>query len=127
MLTTAGTLYFALIGIGFMMAEIALLQRISVFLGHGLCSQRRPVQPDSLDGPWQLGIRAHPDRQPPQAHRLVGARRPLSSCPARLASRNPVRLESEGVLVRAGIAVLVLAPAGFLMGSAFRRECSSFP
>ena len=34
MLTTAGTLYFALIGIGFMMAEIALLQRISVFLGH---------------------------------------------------------------------------------------------
>ena len=30
----AGTLYFALIGIGFMMAEIALLQRISVFLGH---------------------------------------------------------------------------------------------
>ena len=30
----AGTVYFALIGIGFMMAEIALLQRISVFLGH---------------------------------------------------------------------------------------------
>ena len=30
----AGTAYFALIGIGFMAAEIALLQRFSVFLGH---------------------------------------------------------------------------------------------
>ena len=28
------TLYFGLIGIGFMMVEIGLLQRISVFLGH---------------------------------------------------------------------------------------------
>jgi hypothetical protein len=33
-LAVAGTAYFSLIGIGFMMAEIALLQRMSVFLGH---------------------------------------------------------------------------------------------
>jgi hypothetical protein len=32
--TTRGTLYFALIGIGFMMVEIGLLQRMTVFLGH---------------------------------------------------------------------------------------------
>jgi hypothetical protein len=33
-LATAGTAYFILIGIGFMLVEIALLQRFSVFLGH---------------------------------------------------------------------------------------------
>src|SRR5260370_40775355 len=33
-LAVGGTSYFALIGVGFMMVEIALLQRMSVFLGH---------------------------------------------------------------------------------------------
>src|SRR6266540_1098297 len=33
-LAVGGTVYFALIGIGFMMVEIGLLQRMSVFLGH---------------------------------------------------------------------------------------------
>jgi hypothetical protein len=33
-----GTAYFALIGIGFMMAEIGLLQRMTVFLGHPIYS-----------------------------------------------------------------------------------------
>jgi hypothetical protein len=33
-LAVGGTFYFALIGIGFMMVEIGLLQRMSVFLGH---------------------------------------------------------------------------------------------
>ena len=33
-LVVGGTGYFALIGVGFMMIEIALLQRMSVFLGH---------------------------------------------------------------------------------------------
>jgi hypothetical protein len=35
---TRGTLYFALIGIGFMMVEIGLLQRMTVFLGHPIYS-----------------------------------------------------------------------------------------
>jgi len=38
MAATRGTLYFALIGTGFMMVEIALLQRMSVFLGHPIYS-----------------------------------------------------------------------------------------
>jgi hypothetical protein len=37
-LALGGTLYFALIGVGFMMAEIAMLQRMSVFLGHPMYS-----------------------------------------------------------------------------------------
>ena len=36
--TIQGTLYFALIGAGFMMVEIGLLQRMSVFLGHPVYS-----------------------------------------------------------------------------------------
>lgn len=37
-LVTQGTLYFSLIGIGFMMIEIGLLQRMSIFLGHPIYS-----------------------------------------------------------------------------------------
>ena len=37
-LAFGGTVYFALIGIGFMAVEIALLQRMSVFLGHPVYS-----------------------------------------------------------------------------------------
>jgi hypothetical protein len=37
-LATGGTLYFLLIGIGFMMVEIGLLQRMSIFLGHPIYS-----------------------------------------------------------------------------------------
>jgi len=37
-LVTHGTLYFALIGIGFMTVEIGLLQRMSIFLGHPVYS-----------------------------------------------------------------------------------------
>ena len=37
-LAVGGTLYFLLIGIGFMMIEIGLLQRMSVFLGHPVYS-----------------------------------------------------------------------------------------
>jgi spermidine synthase len=37
-LAVTGTLYFSAIGMGFMLAEIALLQRFSVFLGHPIYS-----------------------------------------------------------------------------------------
>lgn len=33
-LATLGTLYFALIGLGFMFIEISIIQRVSIFLGH---------------------------------------------------------------------------------------------
>ena len=38
MVATRGTLYFALIGTGFMMVEIGLLQRMTIFLGHPIYS-----------------------------------------------------------------------------------------
>ena len=37
-LVSYGTLYFALIGMGFMLIEIGLLQRLSIFLGHPVYS-----------------------------------------------------------------------------------------
>src|SRR5262249_22811828 len=37
-LVVAGSLYFSLMGMGFMLAEIALLQRFSLFLGHPIYS-----------------------------------------------------------------------------------------
>jgi len=37
-LTVAGSVYFSLIGMGFMLAEIALLERFSVYLGHPIYS-----------------------------------------------------------------------------------------
>ena len=37
-LVTHGTLYFSLIGMGFMLIEIGLLQRLSIFLGHPVYS-----------------------------------------------------------------------------------------
>ena len=58
-LAVGGTVYFALIGSGFMMVEIALLQRMSVFLGHpSLRAKCRSVQPDPVDRLRQHGIRA---------------------------------------------------------------------
>ena len=120
-LVGAGTVYFALIGIGFMMAEIGLLQRISVFLGHPVYALS--VVLFSLILSTGIGS-------------LVSERVPLdSSARARSAGRSSpactffvlpfwlpdvlLRLESAGLLVRAGLAVLVLAPAGFLMGFGF--------
>jgi hypothetical protein len=119
-LTGAGTVYFALIGVGFMMTEIALLQRISVFLGHpvyalsvvlfslilatglgSLASERLP-----LDGPGRL-----------VAWSAVCAAY-LLALPAWLPPLL-LELDAASLPVRAGFCVLVLGPAGFLMGFGF--------
>jgi hypothetical protein len=119
-LALAGTTYFALIGIGFMMAEIALLQRISVFLGHpvyalsvvlfslilstgmgSLVSERIPLDSRLKLMVWSAFVGLY-----------------LLALPVWLPDVL-LRLESAGVLARAALAVLVLAPAGFLMGFGF--------
>jgi hypothetical protein len=119
-LSIAGTAYFALIGIGFMMTEIALLQRISVFLGHpvyalsivlfslilstgigSLVSERFPLNDRARMIGWSIVTCLYLLLLP-------------SWLPGVLLS-----LESAGLLLRAGLAVLVLAPAGFFMGFGF--------
>jgi hypothetical protein len=119
-LTVAGSCYFTLIGIGFMMTEIALLQRISIFLGHPVYALS--IVLFSLILATGLGSLSS-ERVPlnTQLKLLVWA---VLTClylfalpywlPAIL-----LRLDSAGLLVRASIAAFVLLPAGFLMGFGF--------
>jgi SAM-dependent methyltransferase len=115
-----GTGYFLLIGVGFMMTEIALVQRMSVFLGHPVYALSVVLFSLIL----ATGIGA-----------LVSERVQLNSAPRlfiwaiatavyifTLRYWMPpilLNLDSAQLLTRAGFAVLVLAPAGFLMGFGF--------
>ena len=118
-LAAGGTVYFALIGVGFMMIEIALLQRMSVFLGHpvyalsvvlfslilwtgfgSITSERIRLDGAGKLVAWSVASAAY-----------------LFALPVWL----PLLFDFDGanILVRASVCVLVLAPAGFLMGFAF--------
>jgi hypothetical protein len=120
-LVTWGTGYFLLIGMGFMFVEIALIQRMSVFMGHptyglsivlfsvilstgvgSVLSERvSPTGPMSLVL-WLLGLGAY-----------------LLALSQWLLDATLPRLESSGTLVRALTTVAVIAPAGLLMGFGF--------
>jgi predicted membrane-bound spermidine synthase len=119
-LVAGGTAYFALIGIGFMMVEIALLQRMSVFLGHpvyalsvvlfslilstgigSLLSERLPLRALPQISVWAVLTSGY-----------------LVTLPIWLPSLL-LQLDSASLIARAGFCVLVLAPAGLLMGFAF--------
>lgn len=119
-LTVAGTAYFALIGIGFMMVEIALLQRISVFLGHPLYALS--VVLFSLILSTGIGSLASERLPLDGAPRLIGWSVLTGAYLLALPLWLPgvlLHLESASLLFRAGLAVMVLAPAGFLMGFGF--------
>jgi hypothetical protein len=115
-----GTVYFALIGSGFMMVEIALLQRMSVFLGHpvyalsvvlfslilwagfgSLASERMRLAATGKLLAWSVASATYLFALPFWLPPLL------------------VDLDGADLLVRAGFCVLVLAPAGFLMGFGF--------
>jgi spermidine synthase len=119
-LAWGGTAYFSLIGMGFMMVEIGLLQRMSVFLGHpiyslsfvlfsiilatgigSMISDRVP-----LDGPRRLFAWA-------VAIALYLLVLPLW-LPAIL-----LTFDGAALPVRAGLCVLTIAPVGLLMGFGF--------
>jgi hypothetical protein len=123
-LVAAGTVYFALIGIGFMMAEIALLQRISVFLGHPVYALS--VVLFSLILSTGLGSLAS-ERIPLDSRpKLVGWSALVGLYLLALPAWLPdvlLRLESAGVLVRAGLAVLSWRRSASSWASAFRQAC----
>jgi spermidine synthase len=119
-LAVAGTLYFLLIGIGFMLVEIGLLQRMSVFLGHpvyslsvslftlilstgagSLASERLALHSRALLSGWAALAAAY----------VIALPRWL---PATLAG-----FEGQPLLLRALVCTAVIAPAGLLMGFAF--------
>ena len=117
---SAGSVYFILIGVGFMAVEIALLQRMSVFLGHpvyslavvlfsmilsagvgSLLSGRLVLDSPRRLALWWAGVSAY-----------------LLALPFFL---GPLLLRWEGapLAARAAVAVGAIAPAGILMGWAF--------
>ena len=119
-LAISGTVYFALIGVGFMMIEIALLQRMSVFLGH-------PVYALSVVL-FSLILWTGFGSMASERMRLAGAGRLVAWSVASAAYSFVlpfwlpavlVDLDGADLLVRAGFCVLVVAPAGFLMGFGF--------
>jgi hypothetical protein len=119
-LAAGGTVYFGLIGIGFMMVEIALLQRMSVFLGHP--TYALSVVLFSLILSTGFGSMASERVRLAGTGALifwsVASASYLFALPFWLPSLL-VELEGAGLFVRAGICVLVLAPAGCLMGFGF--------
>jgi hypothetical protein len=115
-----GTAYFMLIGIGFMMVEIGLIQRMGVFLGHPVYSLTislftlilstglGSMLSDRLllDRPWKLLAWAA----------LTSAY--IVSLPLWMP---PLLLAFDGatLIARASLCIAVIAPAGLLMGFAF--------
>ena len=115
-----GTIYFMLIGLGFMLVEIGLLQRMSVFLGHPVYSLS--VLLFSLILATGLGSLVS-DRYPLNSQaRLLGWSVLTGLFIAGLPFWLPgalSQLESAELLIRAGFCFAVMVPAGFLMGFGF--------
>ncbi len=119
-LVVYGTLYFVLIGVGFMSLEIGLLQRMSVFLGHptyalsivlfslilstgagSLLSDRLPLDRGLALAAWPLLTATY----------LFATLVFLPAITARYAG--------EPLLVRAAMAVSIIGPGGMLLGWGF--------
>jgi hypothetical protein len=119
-LALGGTLYFVLIGLGFMLIEIGLLQRTSIYLGHpvyslsvllftlilatgigSLLSDRVPLDSRAKLGLWAAITAAYAAALPLLLGQLFGA------------------FDAATLLARAVLCIAVIAPAGVLMGFAF--------
>jgi hypothetical protein len=119
-LAVGGTAYFGLLGVGFMMVEIALLQRMSVFLGHPTYALSVVL--------FSLILWAGFGSMASERVRLAGGGKLVAWSVASSAYLfmlpfwlPPLLVDLDGahLLVRAGFCVLVLAPAGVLMGCGF--------
>jgi hypothetical protein len=119
-LVIAGTLYFTLIGVGFMMVEIGILQRMSVFLGHPVYSLSVSLfalilttgAGSLLSDAWVLDTRP----------RFAAWAAATGVYVISLRYWLPLLLtafDSASLPMRAVICVGVIAPAGVLMGFAF--------
>jgi len=119
-LAGGGTAYFMLIGLGFMLVEIALLQRFSIFLGHPIYSLSIVLfslivsaGAGSLLSDF-LAIE-HPRRFALWVFATGGYVASLAFwVPPLLLS-----LDAEPLVVRALASIAVILPAGLLMGFAF--------
>jgi hypothetical protein len=120
-LARAGTSYFLLIGLGFMLVEMALIQRLSLFLGHP--TYALAIVLFSLILLTGLGSFASGRLALSLSRsRLVGYILLLTLTLTALAYFMPLWLaayEASSLFVRAVVALCSIAPAAFLMGFAF--------
>jgi hypothetical protein len=119
-LAFGGTLYFLFIGFGFMLIEIGLLQRTSIFLGHpvyslsvllftlilstgigSLLSDRVPLDSRAKFTLWAALTAIYAAALPFLLRELFGA------------------FDAATLLARAVVCIAVIAPAGVLMGFGF--------
>jgi hypothetical protein len=119
-LIAAGSVWFGLIGMGFMLAEIALLQYLSVYLGHPIYSLS--VCLFSLILAAGLGSLAS-ERVTLGSFRAVGAWAALAglyllALSARLGALLHAT-NAHGLAARIAVSLAVLMPLGFLFGFAF--------
>jgi hypothetical protein len=114
-----GTAYFALIGLGFMLAEIGMLQRFSVYLGHPIYSLG--VCLFSLILASGLGSLA--SGFAPSGRNTVIAVGALAGCTLiGLRMLLPALLDAtsdNGIAGRIAVSLAALLPLGFLLGFAF--------
>jgi hypothetical protein len=119
-LIAGGTTYFLLIGVGFMMAEIGLLQRMSIFLGHPIYSLSVLLFAIILaTGAGSLLS----DRLTPDTDWRITAWAVMTAAYIFVLSRwlSGVLLlfEGAGLGVKIAVCIATIAPAGLLMGFAF--------
>jgi hypothetical protein len=119
-LAISGSLYFSLIGVGFMLAEISLLQRFSVYLGHPIYSLS--VSLFSLILASGLGSLAS-ERIPLNSRgKLAAWGGILVLYLVTLVLFLPAIFEhttAEARLIRIIVSIAVIMPLGFLLGFAF--------
>lgn len=119
-LTVAGSVYFSLIGMGFMLAEIALLERFSVYLGHPIYSLGVCLSGLILSS--GLGSLTSDRLQLDTFGKLVGWGGVVVVYLVGLERVLPTVLESttdQERLLRIGISMMAIMPLGFLLGFAF--------
>jgi spermidine synthase len=119
-LAFSGTAYFLLIGVGFMSIEIGLLQRMSVFLGHPIYSLS--VVLFSIILTTGIGSLTSDSLPLDSRARLISWSVLTSGYLLALPLWLPdvlLAFEGSALPTRAGLCVLVIAPAGLLMGYGF--------
>jgi len=119
-LVRAGTCYFLLIGVGFMLIEIAFLQRISTFLGHPIYALSIVLFSIIIStgiGSLISGRISFDSRRHIMIWLLLLSGY-LVTMPLWL-SGLLIAVQPFGLLARAAICAAVIAPAGLLMGLGF--------
>jgi len=119
-LTAVGTTYFALIGFGFMLVEIGLIQRLSLFLGHPVYGLAIGLFALILStGIGSIASDRFPITKVHHAVRWCGVLVVYLALLPFVLPPLVASFEGYPILVRAAAAVSVIAPLGLLLGFGF--------